>query len=82
MDILIQQANEIADLYRLGQESYASERYKAFIDELERFLENKQVLHSVSSIFNEMLSAQSRCDWLCLADYLEYELTMELNRYN
>ncbi|MCR8921389.1 hypothetical protein NO559_01310 [Dasania sp. GY-MA-18] len=66
----------IANSLRLGRNIEVSEKIVSLtqlLGELATSLTPKQ-LNDLHPILIDLLAAQERSDWLCLADYLEYEL--------
>ncbi len=68
---------ETTEAFRLGMEGLASERLTQLIDlwsaDLKSFPE--ETLMQLNSHFNELFAAQSRKDFLYVADLLQYEIT-------
>ncbi len=61
--------------FRLGIEGEGSHHLLAFIDVVEPLLANASVteLQRITPLLNQIVAAQSRMDFLCVADLLEYE---------
>jgi hypothetical protein len=70
-----------ARAFRLGMEGVGSENLTEFIDALAPLLENLsgEVLTRLNGFLSATCSAQSRRDFLRVADLLEYEIAPLLN---
>lgn len=68
--------------FRLGMEGQANEELIAFIDGFPGFLRNRGLSDAaqVNVVLTEILSAQSRKDYLFVADLLEYELSSYMKK--
>lgn len=66
--------------FRLGREAQGSEKLVAIVDLLPGLVSNvpSTALPRLNGMFSAMLAAQSRRDFLFLADLLEYELSAVL----
>ncbi|MDO6774771.1 hypothetical protein Q4591_05325 [Shewanella sp. 3_MG-2023] len=64
--------------FRLGQEASASQQFRECINLLEPLLKNHHNAVNIMKILPEILASQEKHDWICLADYLEYELPILL----
>ncbi|QSX28987.1 hypothetical protein JYB88_12065 [Shewanella cyperi] len=78
--ILIPKLISTAHKLRLGQEADGSRDFGACIDLLTGILPELQDTKAVMALFQTMLAAQERHDWLALADCLEYELPLLLQQ--
>ena len=76
-----QQISETANYFRLGMEAQASDSMVAFIDAFVPLLQGGALVgaHLVQGVLTELLQAQSRKDYLRVADILEYEIVNTLN---
>lgn len=63
-------ARDCAALFRVGRDVEGALRMVALFDAVMPTLD----LQAGAGVFQAMLEAQQRQDWLALADYLEYEL--------
>lgn len=66
-----------ATSFRLGMEGQAGKDLVGFIDSLFPILQNfnQTSFHKINGLLNEILAAQSRKDYLRVADLIEYELS-------
>lgn len=67
-----------ATAFRLGMEGRAGKDLVGFIDSLFPIFQNfnQTGFHKINGLLNEILAAQSRKDYLRVADLLEYELSL------
>lgn len=65
---------------RLGHEADGSHDFRECIDLINDVLTEMQNTVAVMTLFQDMLAAQERHDWLALADCLEYELPLQLEQ--
>lgn len=70
-----------ASLFRLGMEGQASENMVKFIDTFLPELGGKppEQIAQLTLLLNDIMTAQSRKDYLRVADLLEYELLPKIN---
>ena len=62
--------------FRLGMEGQASENLAKFVDFFLPLLQQEKMdIGEVNRLFGEVLAAQSRKDFLRIADLLEYEIS-------
>lgn len=77
------EAREIAAAFRLGLSMRAGDPMAEFVRKvaLEVGDSSSSMKDELSGILEALLSCHKRCDWLGVADYLEYELVSWLGRY-
>lgn len=69
-----------AHKFRLGIEAEGSSLFRECINLLEVILNTPTInTDKLNILLPEILAAQERFDWLGLADYLEYELPVQLS---
>jgi hypothetical protein len=68
--------------FRLGMEGQASKEFVRFVDSLLQRLQSfpRPNLNELSTFLNELFAAQSRKDYLYIADLLEIEISPRLKR--
>ena len=68
---------QVCLLFRLGMDAKANDRFARFMDLLAQELSSMSEgvdANTLNLLLNEMFLAQSRTDYLYLADLLEYEI--------
>ncbi|VEF25291.1 Uncharacterised protein [Shewanella baltica] len=78
--ILIPKLINTAHKLRLGHEADGSHDFGECIDLMNSILPEMKNTMTVMAMFQNMLAAQERHDWLALADCLEYELPLILQQ--
>ncbi len=75
-------AQEVATDFRLGMEAQAGENLVALIDMLPQMFESGSGVDAMrlNALLTAMFAAQSRRDYIYLADLLQYELADLFNR--
>ncbi|QSX36114.1 hypothetical protein [Shewanella sedimentimangrovi] len=78
--ILVPKLISTAHKLRLGHEADGSHDFGECLDLINGILPELQDSGALMALFQNMLAAQERHDWLALADCLEYELPLLLQQ--
>jgi hypothetical protein len=78
----IDDANSIAKAFRLGAYQQAGEPLANFVNRIALLPESTATtkMPELVQILNELLKCHKSCDWLGVADYLEFELVNWLRK--